>query len=88
MYSCKESEIIVYIDQHTYKRLIQRKFIPYWLSMRAADEFVLNRINQTIKQVINEYDPGLIKIVTPGMTIYQRKGHAKTIVKNKVRMAM
>lgn len=76
----------MYLEFHAYRRLIQRGFIPSWFSMKAANEFVLNRINQTVKQIINEHDPGLIKLVTPGMTIYERRGHAKTIVRNRVRI--
>lgn len=76
----------MYLDHHAYRRLIQRGFIPGWFSMKAANEFVLNRINQTVKQIINEHDPGLIKLVTPGMTIYQRNNHAKTIIRNRVGM--
>ena len=75
------------IDHHAYKRLIQRGFIPAWLSMKTANEFVLQRINQTIREVISEYDPGLVKIVTPGMTLYSRGGKIRTIVKNRVAVA-
>ena len=77
----------MYIDKHVRDRLIQRGFIPTWLSMQAANEFVLQRINRTVREVISEYDPGLIKKVTPGLTVYERRGRARTIVKNRVAVA-
>lgn len=74
-----------YIDEHTFLRLKQRKLIPRWLSKKTANQFVLQHKQHTLEEIKDETDPGLTKLVTPNMIIYERKGKAKTVIINKMK---